>query len=167
MKRLSIFLLFLVTLPVSAQPAPSNLKPLYHQFDFWLGQWDVYKYSTDTLVGKSHIESIIDSVGLLENYRVTEGSYTGKSISKYNPAEKRWEQYWVDSAGLTLFMTGKLTDHKMVMNDAMHGEAQKVLNQIVWEPMENGSVRQTWSVSKDGGKNWTVVFDGEYRKRKP
>jgi hypothetical protein len=167
MKKLTFLLLLFASSPAWAQPTGVNLKPLYHQFDFWLGEWDVYKYGTDTLAGRSRIESIIDSMGLLENYQVLRGNYAGKSINKYNAAEKRWEQYWVDNSGLTLFLTGKRVDHKMVMNDALYGDAQRGLNQIVWEPMRNGSVRQTWSLSKDGGKSWTIVFDGEYRRSMP
>jgi len=143
-----------------------NMKLPRHQFDFWLGKWDVYKYGSDTMVGKSYIESIIDSVGLLENYSVVKGKYTGKSLNKYNLTKQRWEQYWIDNSGLTLFLTGGLVDGKMVLDDAQYGDAKKGLNQIVWEKMKNGSVRQTWNLSIDGGKTWAILFDGEYKKSK-
>lgn len=29
----------------------------------------------------------------------------------------------------------------------------------------DGSVRQFWEVAKDGGKTWTVVFDGRYTRK--
>jgi len=140
---------------------------MYHQFDFWLGKWDVYKYGTDTLVGSSRIESIIDSVGLLENFSVPKGTYVGKSLNKYNPAKGRWEQYWIDNSGLTLFSCGGLKDEKMVLDDTEYGDAKNGLNKIVWARMNNGSVRQTWSVSKDNGRTWSVVFDGEYKRVTP
>ena len=139
---------------------------MYHQFDFWIGKWDVYVFGTETLAGKSHIESIIDSVGILENYSVVKGAYSGKSLNKYNPAKKRWEQYWIDNSGLTLFLTGGLKDEKMTLDDTENGDAEKGLNKIVWEKMKYGSVRQTWSNSKDHGKTWTVLFDGEYKLAK-
>jgi hypothetical protein len=164
MKKI-IFLLVIAFIQNSVAQQ-QNTKPMQHQFDFWLGKWDVYKYKSDTLVGKSHIESIIDSVGLLENYSVIKGKYTGKSLNKYNPAQQRWEQYWIDNSGLTLFLTGGLVNGKMILDDAQYGDAKKGLNQIVWEKMKNGSVRQTWNVSTDGGKTWAVLFDGEYKKSK-
>ena len=140
-----------------------NEKRMYHQFDFWLGHWDVYKFGTDTLVGESSIESIIDSVGLLENYTAKRSKYTGKSLNKYNPAKARWEQYWIDNSGLTLFLAGKIIEQKMVLDDTETGEAKNGFNKITWEKLNNNTVRQKWSVSKDNGKSWTVVFDGEYK----
>lgn len=164
MKKI-VFLLFIVFAhQIMAQQQSETRKIKFHQFDFWLGKWDVYIYGTDTLAGKSHIESIIDSVGLQENYSVVNGKYTGKSFNKYNPEKKRWEQYWIDNSGLTLFLTGNLIDGKMILDDTEYGDAKKGLNQIVWKKMENGSVRQTWNVSNDKGKTWTPVFDGEYKR---
>jgi len=126
----------------------------------------VYKYGTDTLVGFSQIESVIDSLGLLENYSVAKGKYLGKSLNKYNPARERWEQYWIDNSGLTLFLSGGLKEGKMVLDDVEHGDRDKGLNRIVWELLKSNTVRQTWSISKDGGLSWSVVFDGEYKPKK-
>ncbi|HEV7230443.1 MAG TPA: hypothetical protein VGO45_03880 [Bacteroidia bacterium] len=166
MKKALAFFLFISTFQMQAQQPNKDLKAMYHQFDFWIGTWEVYKFGTETLAGKSHIESIIDSVGILENYSVVKGSYVGKSLNKYNPDKKRWEQFWIDNSGLTLFLTGGLQDGKMIMDDTAYGDAEKGLNKIVWEKMKNGSVRQTWSTSKDRGKTWVVLFDGEYKRAK-
>lgn len=167
MKNITILLFLLATQQIFAQQSQEELSKLNHQFDFWLGTWEVYKYGTDTLVGHSKIESVIDSVALLENYSVASGQYQGKSLNKYNPATRRWEQYWVDNSGLTLFLSGGLTDGKMVLDDVESGNAEKGLNKIAWEKMNTNSVRQTWSLSQDGGRTWSVVFDGEYRMKKP
>ena len=165
MRKILLLLLVLTTQQIIAQKPNENNK-LFHQFDFWLGHWNVYKFGTDTLVGESYIESIIDSVGILENYSAERSKYTGKSLNKYNPEKKRWEQYWIDNSGLTLFLSGGIVGRKMVMEDMEHGDPQKGLNKISWEMLNRETVRQTWSISKDGGKTWSVVFDGEYKKRK-
>lgn len=167
MKKLLILFLLVAAPQVFAQQSSGDASEKSHQFDFWLGSWEVYRYGTDTLVGYSRIESVVDSLGLLENYSVTKGTYQGKSLNKYNPATERWEQYWIDNSGLTLFLSGGLLDGKMVLDDVEHRDASKGLNRIVWEEMENGSVRQSWSVSKDGGQSWSLVFDGEYRRAQP
>ena len=125
-----------------------------------------YKYGTDTIVAYSHIESIVDSVGLLENYTVKNGKYSGKSINKYNPAKKRWEQYWIDNSGLTLFLYGNLVDGKMVLTDSLEVDSLKRISRITWEKLEDESVRQTWFISLDKGKTWKTVFDGQYKRRK-
>jgi hypothetical protein len=147
-----------------AQQKQDDLQTKYHQFDFWIGKWNVYKYGTTTLAGKSNIESIIDSIGLLENYLTANEKYTGKSLNKYNPAKNRWEQYWIDNSGLTLFLTGNFKDGKMVLDDSEYGDVKSGLNRIIWEKLKNGNVRQTWNLSKDGGKTWEIIFDGEYKK---
>lgn len=138
----------------------------YQQFDFWIGEWTVFKFGTETPTGKSKIERIIDGYGILENYSVGEGKYQGKSLNKYNPAKQRWEQYWIDNSGLTLFLTGGFVGGKMILSDEVSGDKKQGINQIIWEPLSNGNVRQTWNLSKDGGKTWAVLFDGEYKKVK-
>ncbi|MCI4667640.1 MAG: hypothetical protein MRZ79_05715 [Bacteroidia bacterium] len=129
-----------------------------HDFDFWLGKWDVFKFNTDTLVGKSHIESIIDSVALLENYHSVKSTFKGKSINKYDKALGVWDQFWVDNSGLTLRIQGNLTEGAMVMGNEN--------NKITWKPLAGDRVRQTWEIKNQKDGKWKTVFDGEYRRRK-
>ena len=166
MKNILVFILSVFSGIIMAQQTITPPSKEFQQFDFWLGNWDVFKFGTETLAGKSQIQSIIDGYGILENYSVGEGKYQGKSLNKYNPAKQRWEQYWIDNSGLTLFLVGGIKDGKMVLCDEFTGDPKQGINQIIWEPMKNGSVRQTWNLSKDGGKTWTTLFDGEYKKVK-
>jgi hypothetical protein len=39
------------------------------------------------------------------------------------------------------------------------------LQRITWSQLPGGKVRQLWEASKDGGKTWTVVFDGTYTRK--
>lgn len=166
MKYILLFSLFLFSNSFMAQQSLTPPGKEYQQFDFWIGKWDVYKFGTENLAGKSHIESIIDGYGVLENYSVGEGKYQGKSLNKYNPVKQRWEQYWIDNTGLTLFLTGGFINGKMILSDEISGDPKQGMNQITWEKLANGTIRQTWNLSKDNGKTWTVLFDGEYRKSK-
>ena len=34
-----------------------------------------------------------------------------------------------------------------------------------WYDNADGTVRQHWEQSKDGGKSWTTAFDGLYKKK--
>ncbi|MCZ6779898.1 MAG: hypothetical protein O7F16_13170 [Acidobacteria bacterium] len=36
---------------------------------------------------------------------------------------------------------------------------------ITWADNSDGSVRQHWEISKDGGKSWETAFDGRYTAR--
>jgi hypothetical protein len=44
------------------------------------------------------------------------------------------------------------------------GDAQNV-QRISWTRLEDGRVRQLWEATTDGGKTWTIAFDGLYKRR--
>jgi len=162
--------LFVIIIAFHASVAYSQSNPTidvskFHEFDFWIGEWTVYKYGTDTIAGYSKIETIIDGIGLLENYHIPNGQYSGKSLNKYNVATGQWEQYWIDNSGLTLHLTGGLQNGIMVMDDVTHGDKSQGLNRIEWSTEGINDVRQKWSTSSDGGTTWNVVFDGIYKRK--
>jgi hypothetical protein len=39
------------------------------------------------------------------------------------------------------------------------------VQRITWTKNADATLRQLWESSTDGGKTWTVAFDGLYRKR--
>lgn len=145
-------------------PIPDSIRTAYHQFDFWLGEWDVYMYGTDQLVGKSHIMSINDSTALLENYTSTNADmpFSGKSVNTYNRKKGKWQQFWTDSWGTVLELEGGIKNGIMVLEATV----DTTFNRITWEEIDNGAVRQIWTITSDGGDTWKTIYDGEYRKRK-
>lgn len=168
MKTIPAFLLlgasFGLAAGLSAQPAaPPSLPPESRQFDFWLGEWAVTNPAGQP-AGTSRIESIAGSAGLLEHW-TGKGGYTGKSLNAYNAAQKRWQQYWVGSDGGVLELSGGLVDGHMVLAGEHTVNGQVRRERITWTPRADGSVRQHWEQSSDGGKTWTTAFDGLYRKK--
>lgn len=168
MKKQSFLLIALVAyaLSVSAQQQtnPCSTEQA-HQFDFWIGEWNVYKTGTDTIVGHNIIKPIANGCALLENWSGGGGSI-GNSINKYNFTTKKWQQMWVDNGGTTLEITGNYQDGKMIMENEQPGGGGKgtVKNKITWTNNSDGSVRQYWQYSRDQGKTWQVAFDGMYKK---
>lgn len=159
-----LFVIFLGQLPaLLAQTGGAEESP-YRQFDFWIGEWNVYHTTADTLVGVSKIERIIDGKGILENYH-TAGGFKGKSLNTYNATSHEWEQYWIDNAGTVLSLKGGLEDGKMVMGNRTAAGKGFSLNRITWTPLANGHVTQVWEVSQDEGENWQKVFDGTYKPK--
>ena len=139
--------------------------PKAHQFDFWIGSWDVYKNGTDTVVGHNDIKPVAGGCSLLESYRSLKSNYTGNSLNKYNFVTGKWQQFWVDNGGLTLFIEGEFKENKMIMENFSRGtDGNTTMNRITWFKNANATVRQLWEQSTDGGKNWTVAFDGIYKK---
>ena len=133
----------------------------YRQFDFWIGTWDVY-LADGQKAGENRVESINDGCGLLENWSGRGGS-GGKSLNAYDRDDKRWHQSWIDNGGDRLVIAGGLVDKRMVMSS--DPAAAGPLQRIAWTPNDDGSVRQLWESSADGGKTWTVQFDGRYVRR--
>ncbi len=134
-------------------------------FNFWIGEWDVYRWDTDQLVGQSRIEAILGGTAIQEHYSSTTNPYSGTSLSKWNPRLQQWEQYWIDVTGLTLHIQGGLTDGKMMMGNAVTSPQGLLQNRIIWEALpDNKGVRQIWEQST-GTSEWVRVFDGHYVRK--
>ena len=143
---------------------PSCSTDEYRQFDFWVGEWEVTD-PAGTVVGENRITSILGGCVLMEEWTGA-GPSRGKSWNIYNAATGQWHQSWVDNSGLLLQLDGGLEDGSMVLTGSVTGpQGNASLQQIAWTPAEDGSVRQVWTVSRDGGQTWTTAFDGTYRKK--
>ena len=144
-----------------APPKPCTT-PEYRQFDFWVGDWDVY--AKDQLAGTNSIERVYDSCALRENY-ASKGGYTGGSWNIYNASTRQWHQTWVDSTGTLLQMDGGMKDGSMILSGKREAKNGTVIDRITWTPLESGHVRQHWELSADDGQTWQTLFDGEYQRR--
>jgi len=157
---------FLVAGPAVAQQGPPPCSgDESRQFDFWLGQWNVTVVGTGQAAGTSSITSILGGCVLLEEYETPSG-YVGKSFNAYDRVTGQWHQSWVDNQGQVLKLDGGIEDGKMVLSGVgKDRQGNEIVNRITWTPHEDGSVQQTWDVSRDGGSTWSNVFDGLYRAR--
>ena len=137
---------------------PDCSAPEHRAFDFWLGSWRVT--SGDQLAGHNTISRSLDGCVLREEWRGAKGT-TGSSMNVYNRSKKAWQQFWVDNQGGVLELTGNVNaDGAMVMGSESGGLSQR----ITWSRRDDGSVRQLWEQSSDGGKTWKSVFDGLYQR---
>lgn len=137
----------------------------YRQFDFWLGEWEVSN-PEGAMVGTNTITTVSDGCGLHEQWEGARGG-VGESLNAYDRRTGSWHQTWVGGQGLVLRLDGGLRDGAMVLEgELIDGEAV-VLQRITWTPSADGSVRQHWETSDDGGTSWTTAFDGTYRKIEP
>lgn len=156
---------FLLAAPAQAQtppPAPPPCAdPQHHQFDFWVGKWDVYPTGKDQLVAHSLIESVYGGCGVRENWMPL-GKTGGGSLNIYLPAEKHWEQFWIDSGGTRALFIGGWNGKAMVIQGKWGGP----LVRISYSKNADGSVRQSGEQSTDDGKTWAPSFDLTYRPAK-
>jgi hypothetical protein len=103
-----------------------------------------------------------------EDY-TTRGGFTGMSMSFYDAVRKKWHQTWMGTDGTALYIEGGLDEQGAMIlsnrNTPYYREGEPV-NRISWLPHKDGSVRQHWQVSQDGGGTWRTVFDGNYVKKR-
>ncbi|MBU2491857.1 MAG: hypothetical protein KJ571_04475 [Bacteroidetes bacterium] len=142
---------------------PCRNNPLNRQFDFWLGDWQVY--ANGQYVANSKIEYSLEGCLIIENYEAFSG-YSGKSINFYDAGDKIWQQIWTDISGNVSRYSGELKDGKMYLwGENIDKAGSKSLVRMEFTPNDDGSVRQLYEGSNDGGKTWSIYFDGLYKKK--
>lgn len=172
MKRLIfLFAYIFVFSQINAQK-PCVVDPLYRQFDFWIGEWDVFGKNGQKS-GDSKISVILDSCVILEEWTSAQLNqrivFTGKSFNSYNRASRQWQQTWVDNTGgSTEFLKGKFENHKMVFqSDPFNfNKDTMAVRRLSFYHLSPEKVRQHGEISKDKGKSWATEYDLEYRRRK-
>lgn len=133
----------------------------HRQFDFWAGEWEV-RNPSEQVVGHNKIERVANGCALIEHWRGVKGP-SGVSLNWYEPRTGEWNQTWV-GLGLYLRLSGGLDNGEMVLSGEREADGGRVMDRIVWTPLEDGRVRQLWQVSRDGGSGWETVFDGTYTR---
>lgn len=138
--------------------------PGYRDFDFWIGEWNVYT-PDGKLAGSNAITREYDGCVIHERY-TTPRTYRGESLNTYEPKRQVWHQTWMDNAGTLLLLEGRFADGKMMLEGQTAGEDGKaVKHRITWSANPDGSVRQFWQQAKVGSSEWTTAFDGTYRRK--
>lgn len=168
--RIAPFLAFsglVLAAPAGAQERPQSCStPEFRQFDFWLGEWEVFRPDGQR-AGTNHISRVMGGCVLHERYDGA-GGYHGESFNIYDAGRGVWHQTWVDNGGTLLNLEGGLADGAMVLEgETVGGDGSTTFHRITWSRVEGHPerVRQLWQSSTDGGSTWSVAFDGEYRPR--
>ncbi len=138
----------------------------YKQFDFWIGDWVVY--SSAEMVGFNKITKIEGDCIIRENWKSVVSSHTGSSYNYFDKYDKKWKHVWIGSDGVSIVIKGTYKDRKMTMiGDEFHDDKNnRIINKMTWFDNPDGTVRQVWEQSKDGGQAFITLWDGIYRRRK-
>ena len=153
----------------AAAPPPCS-GPDHRAFDFWVGTWEVTTVSDGKPAGTNTISKVLNGCVLHENWAGTpnaDGSqFVGQSFNAFDGQTGQWHQTWVDGSGGVLKLDGGLDGAVMVLEGprkAADGTDQR--HRITWTPHDDGTVRQTWTMTTDDGRSWTTLFDGLYRRK--
>lgn len=169
MKKISILLCLLIGLlsPLIHFAQHPCSTPEFRQFDFWIGEWDVYG-TNGKKAGNSRISLILDSCIILEEWTSTNATngivYSGKSFNKYNPSTKQWQQTWVDNVGgSTEYLKGNYTSKKMTFETEpfQFSKDTTAIRKLTFYDIDKNKVRQHGEISKDDGATWITEYDLE------
>ncbi|TBW27964.1 hypothetical protein [Gramella sp. KN1008] len=166
MKQLLALVLFFCIIGLTAQNETdcNCCSPEHRQFDFWLGDWEVYN-SEGEKIGENLIEKIEDNCLISEKWKGKKGS-TGRSFNYFDPADSTWNQLWISNTGNILKLKGKAKANKMILKShIVNGEKGKYYNQITWTQNGDGSVTQLWEILDENDKFLSETFKGVYRKK--
>ncbi len=156
----------LISLSGTISPAhhdPACTSPAYHQFDFWLGDWDTFDMADpDSIVARNHVTRMVGGCALREVYEQNDG-LRGESFSAWDTGRGVWHQSWVTNGGTVLLLDGGMKDGKMVLTATEHHRdgSTSLLRGTWWK--EGRNVREKAERSRDGGKTWTTAFDIVFR----
>jgi hypothetical protein len=157
---------------IAAKLAPCS-GPQYKEFDFWVGEWEV-RNASGQLLGRNRIAKRHGGCVVQEEWEGAGGG-SGSSFNTYDQQTKQWHQFWVDATGTNwlssdkqghpVTLRGGIRDGAMVLTSHPDTLPSIGLTRVKWAPLPDGGVRQTFESSSDGGKTWTVSFDGFYKKK--
>ncbi len=171
MRQLISFLFFYSIISISQAQSPCN-KPIYRQFDFWIGEWEVFGVKGQK-AGDSKISLILDSCIILEEWTSANAMqgviYKGKSFNTYNVSTGQWQQTWVDNVGgSTEFLRGEATEGKITFyaDHVKDAKGNEFLRRLTFYKLDDNKVRQHGERSTDTGKTWATEYDLEYRRKK-
>ena len=146
---------------------PCSAEPHAHDFDFWIGEWDVFQTGGQFLVGHSVVQSIAGECAILENWTSSQAQ-TGTSINYYNPSTGKWEQDWMGSDGAPQrYLNGIYQDGIMHFTyEAVDAKGKKTTGNFKFYQIDSNTVRQYQDVNNDDGKTVTVSYDFTYVRKK-
>lgn len=156
--------------PPAPPPSACDTATRSHEFDFWLGTWDVYPTAAPIAsaprIGVNIITSIEKGCALLEQWTDASGN-TGRSFNWYDTNLGSWRQLWLDQGGNTLDYTrGEYRDGAMRFSGWTLGPRGRRLEQkLTFFNVHPDTVRQLFEASSDSGRTWRNTFDGRYVRR--
>lgn len=138
----------------------------WDEFDFWVGEWNVYAPDTEEAPGGYLGHNVIARINggcLITEHWTGAGGNVGDSINIHDPLIGAWRQVWMSNGWYIDYTGGLDAEGSMVLT----GEAYTIPTQSragfrgTWTPLEDGSVRQFFE-QQDAEGNWQGVFTGLY-----
>jgi hypothetical protein len=140
------------------------------ELDFWLCEWDLTWPGAnpgEVQRGTNSIRRVLEGCVIEENFSGgDEMPLRGKSVSVFDTRARKWKQTWVDNQGAYLDFVGEVIDGQMILGrEVTRPDGSKSLQRMVFKNISKEQFDWSWEASKNGGKNWQVVWPIHYRRR--
>lgn len=146
-------------------PPPRCEAAVYRQFDFWIGEWDVFNPGGDK-IGESSVTREEAGCLIVERWKSAKGN-SGQSYNFYDPSRGQWRQVWLSASELTDYAGAFNARGEMVLE----GDLQVIggyggRSRGTWTANPDGSVRQRFESYDSGKSAWVENFNGLYRRKR-
>jgi hypothetical protein len=155
--------------PAHSVPKGPCDDPAHHQFDFWLGEWQVFDATTSKLVAFDRIEAQLNGCAIVQHltwltdqFRRPDLGYRLSGMSVNVEHDGRWTTLWVDNTYGGLLVEGRMQDDGSIVLTTPTPRGGK-FTRGVWRHNADGTVRNVGYLSNDGKTNWRPYFDFLYR----
>jgi hypothetical protein len=148
-----------------SRPGAQCAAPEHRQFDFWVGDWDVFERANGAQrVARAQVSLILDDCVLLEEYTGADG-HRGKSFSLYDGTTRSWRQTWVTNRGEVLDIRGGLDPVGAMVLSGFDRDPAGAARQVRgrWELESGGRVVREIAERQVAGAPWITWFDLEFR----
>lgn len=145
-------------------PSPPCRAPVHGQFDFWVGQWNVFD-PTGAQVGTNVVRRELDGCAVEESW-TDSGGGRGRSLNAYDATTGRWHQTWVADALGHLRMVGGIdAQGKMVLTGKRISATTgfELFDRYAWTRLAVDQVRQEGTLDIPA-RDLHFSFDGLYRR---
>lgn len=167
-KQISFVIFLLISSHIFSQNPCSS--PESHQFDFWIGKWNLEWTGADgkTYHAINEIKKILGGCVIAENFDASKANgFQGKSFSVYNSSKSKWEQTWVDNSGGYMIFEGGMEGDKMILSlNKVDKQGKPVILRMVFSNITHDSLDWHWQRSSDNGKYWQTLWHLKYRRMK-
>ncbi len=148
-------------------PPPPCQDKVFHDFDFWVGEWEVTT-AKGQVAGTNSIQKEEYGCLLVERWTSASG-VTGQSYNFVDLETGKWRQVWV-SAGATIDYSGGLNeDGAMILEGTIGYPAGQPGNgskfKGAWTPNEDGTVTQHFQQHNAETGEWSDWFIGIYTRK--
>ena len=146
--------LFLSPLAAAAQGLPDEA----HDFDFWIGTWQIGPGATDK------VKRFGKGIAILETFK--SGNGAGYSVNVFDATTKTWTQTWQLNGGNYVQYTGKKEGNRIVLVGKVKNpqNGNEDLMRLSFVNISENFFEQKYERSTDGGATWQLLNTVPFRR---